>query len=286
MDIDDIDYKLKPMIKDLEWINHFNYYLSSSDFERLCIINSLGEIWDTAKKSVSQQYLMKGKFLGESTIAFKAFLNIVDFTYKTHLDSRKSLNPLILGLKDDVNTCQFNEFLYMTFSGFILSMSQISEKFLKILDDLDYLPFTNDQKKSLQTFYLEKTKRLKEELAEKKKQEERIAIEKEDKRLLKLQQQKASSLKTIKNVSKKKNWLIDISEAKYDKVIKEIRDIAIEQNKDEWIGNILNISSRWFTLNDQIIKGTGNQHDISIELNRINQSLLHFVKNLEDTEGY
>ena len=102
--------------------------------------------------------------------------------------------------------------------------------------------------------------------------------------VLHIKDSKSSNDKISGQISLKKKWLRLISEAKYEKVIEEIRDIAIDEDKNEWLENILNISSRWHLLQEQIHKNIGNQADISTELNKINQALLNFIRNLNDTE--
>jgi Effector-associated domain 11 len=291
MNIEEISFKLKPMVKDLEWTN-FKNYLASNDFDRLCINIGYGKLWDSLKSTIRAYYKSNGIYASDTSIAFEVFFNILN----SNFGNCKNPYPL-------VEVSEFSSFLFAGFKGYFLSDYEVSEKFTKILEDLQYLPTTINQRKLLQEQYSIKLKILKESQAKRRAEDEQKVKEREQRRIQKLNQIIEVKPNTKKGKTSKKEYLpktsnnnavitlseqrlnliLAISEAKYDEVIKKLTTFVIETNNPTWINSVVNISSRWHILQDQINKDTAIQSNISIELNKINQALLNFINEVINT---
>ena len=242
---------LKPLIHDLKEYE-IGYFLASSDFERACIEcgGGIANTWDV----FYQEAIGNRKFVS------------IDFDHKIYDSENAFICLLEWAIRLEDKQHNLDNWLSFILTGF-MGWSKKELFFDDVFKDLELLILDKDRLIDIQDCY--KTHKLKFSKAHKKRNSSNL---------------KTKIQSSISFTEKKKDWIILISEAKHENTIKEIRDIAIKQNKEEWISSIVNISSRWYLLQEQIHKGIGNQIDISIELNKINESLLNFIRNLNDTE--
>jgi Effector-associated domain 11 len=80
--------------------------------------------------------------------------------------------------------------------------------------------------------------------------------------------------------TKKNSWLKLIAEAKIKELVDELVEFGIEKHEDD----LLLISNRWYTLQNDVQNGVIKRDDYDLENNKITKSLISFVRELKITE--
>ena len=241
-----INPTLKPLIQELK-DTQIKYYLVSTAFYRFCNENRLEEVWD--------QYY---KIAKDSRNYFPMGTDYKPF------DSEEALVILLNERFNLGDRKSFDWVLCLVLTSFI-NWSNKPINLDNIFKDLKQLNVDENYRVELKRAYdvhkflYEKTESIKVPLK---------SAERET--------------KLISFNEKKKLWIKYIAKSEIQKVVDELIDFGIEKGFDEF----LILSNRWYSIQNDFHKGVIKREDFDLENNRIVQSLLNFVRNIENTEGY
>lgn len=264
--MNDVHYKLKTLVNELKDLG-IESFLISNEYTRICNEGGFGEVWNKTQYNIEFPLKFSGRYINKYDVCYEAFCQI--------------LNKFYLALIID----SFETYLSITLIGF-LSYRNLGNRFEKVIQDLDFLKISIENKETIYQSYYQNVLRTVENERQRKKEEAKRQEEIERKRLLRNEKKnsslnvKAPQIEISSFDNKKKNWKLLISKAEIQKVADEIIEYGVENEDD-----IIALSSRWNSLQIKYHKGVMKDDDFSIENNKIVQALIDLIKKLKNTEG-
>ncbi len=242
-----VDSKIKPLISDLKKTN-IDYYLASSNFERLTVRHGFDSLWDNAFREAERNRSVV--WLGEDHKAWdseEALILLLDRSFRAKRET-------------------FDQIVFIIFSGYI-DWVENSIEMDDIFSDLEILDFPNDWFNEMKEKYEAKREKIRVREAKKLKAEEKI------------NERKIDFLAILE--TKRVEWIDKISMAKTEEAITDLKNFALETKNDDLIEEIVNQSQRWFRLQRKIRDNVLDSDKEQIESNKVNKALLEIINTLK-----
>ncbi len=245
--MNDIEPKIKPLYRDLRGLN-IGIYLASVDFDRHCLKHGLETLWQMAIKANADE--KRRMFLvqpyGPYNDKENALRILLNLTFKSALNDFFSIVEIIL-------------------SGFIISLNKI-QNFDNIFEDLNLINFPSEKVDELQKIHFE--------------YQAKIGAIEFSKHQIKEKDEEFPQPKIFLE-SKKTAWIEMIAKADIQSVLEDMINYATVNKEITLMKQIVNLSSRWYSISQSDHNGTVSIDDKSREINKINNSLIDLILNLK-----